>query len=152
MKNIKNNVESKDIQYTGEVPCRKCGQTHWMHGSCPENDQVSDMSQISWADSPIHDQVIQAGLDTVEGSLATQPCCASGSSDQIGLNEGLDPVESMYDALKNKDFGRTLVSDYTTSSTFILKGEGDPKRRIVVGSDALIKEPVCDSPHDSEIG
>ena len=30
------------VQYTGEVPCRKCGNTHWMHGACPssQNDQV----------------------------------------------------------------------------------------------------------------
>lgn len=27
-------LESKGIQYTGEVPCRECGQTHWMHGAC----------------------------------------------------------------------------------------------------------------------
>lgn len=27
----------KPIQYTGEVPCQKCGTTHWMHGPCPEN-------------------------------------------------------------------------------------------------------------------
>lgn len=28
------------MQYTGHVPCRKCGQTHWVHGACPpsQND------------------------------------------------------------------------------------------------------------------
>jgi hypothetical protein len=27
----------KPIQYTGHVPCKKCGTTHWMHGPCPQN-------------------------------------------------------------------------------------------------------------------
>lgn len=27
-------------QYTGHVPCRKCGQTHWMHGPCHSEPNV----------------------------------------------------------------------------------------------------------------
>ena len=30
----------KPIQYTGHVPCKKCGTTHWMHGPCPQNVNV----------------------------------------------------------------------------------------------------------------
>lgn len=32
--------DPRPLQYTGHVPCRKCGQTHWMHGPCPENAQA----------------------------------------------------------------------------------------------------------------
>lgn len=30
------------VQYTGHVPCKKCGTTHWMHGPCPQNTKASD--------------------------------------------------------------------------------------------------------------
>lgn len=29
---------SDKMQYTGHVPCRKCGTTHWMHGPCPNQE------------------------------------------------------------------------------------------------------------------
>jgi hypothetical protein len=33
---------AKPIQYTGHVPCKKCGTTHWMHGPCPQNIKIED--------------------------------------------------------------------------------------------------------------
>jgi hypothetical protein len=31
---------AKPAKYTGHVPCRKCGKTHWMHGPCSNNRPV----------------------------------------------------------------------------------------------------------------
>lgn len=28
-------------EYTGHVPCKKCGQTHWMHGKCPDSSSLA---------------------------------------------------------------------------------------------------------------
>jgi hypothetical protein len=29
------------VQYTGHVPCRRCGKTHWMHGPCPSEPNTT---------------------------------------------------------------------------------------------------------------
>lgn len=31
----KDAIKGVEIEYTGHVPCPKCGMTHWMHGPCP---------------------------------------------------------------------------------------------------------------------
>lgn len=41
------------------------------------------MSQTPWADSPIHDQIREAGLDTAEGSLATPACSPSWEGKRV---------------------------------------------------------------------
>jgi DNA modification methylase len=35
IKEDQQNLVAKEPTYSGEVPCQKCGTTHWMHGSCP---------------------------------------------------------------------------------------------------------------------
>lgn len=34
MKKWREENPAPTVQYTGNVPCRKCGETHWMHGPC----------------------------------------------------------------------------------------------------------------------
>jgi hypothetical protein len=35
MKKWREENPAPPVQYTGHVPCRKCGKTHWMYGPCP---------------------------------------------------------------------------------------------------------------------